>query len=59
MTFDCSIRAPHGGMWAIGVAQNPLMCFVAILAAVSLELLKKRVEASKKKCTIQIIVDNF
>lgn len=50
MAFDCSIRAPHGGIWVIGVVQNPLMYFVAILfgsvvAATILGLLKKKVEA--------------
>lgn len=50
MAFDCSIRAPHGGFWVIGVVQNPLMYFVAILvgsvvAAIILGLLKKDVEA--------------
>lgn len=50
MAFDCSIRAPHGGKWVIGVVQNPLMYFVDILAgsvvaAVLLGLLKKKVEA--------------
>lgn len=50
MAYDCSIRAPHGGIWVIGVVQNPLMYFVAILvgsvvAAIILGLLKKKVEA--------------
>ncbi|MFM1581515.1 fructose-specific PTS transporter subunit EIIC [Helcococcus bovis] len=48
MLFDCSLRAPHGGVWVIGVVQNPLMYLVAIVSgaivgAIILGMLKKKV----------------
>lgn len=46
--FNCGIRAPHGGLFVLGVVENPLMYLVAIaagtaVAAVMLGLLKKNV----------------
>ena len=32
MTAHVASPAPHGGIWIIGLAQNPLMFFVAVLA---------------------------
>ena len=32
MAFGCELRAPHGGIWVIGLITNPLMYVVAILA---------------------------
>ena len=48
MLFNCSLRAPHGGIWVIGVVENPIMYLVAIVAgslvaALLLGLLKKKV----------------
>lgn len=48
MLFDCSLRAPHGGVWVIGVVQNPLMYLLAIVSgaivgAIILGILKKKV----------------
>ena len=47
--FNCGIRAPHGGIFVIGVVQNPLMYLVAIaagtvVAACILGVLKKKVD---------------
>lgn len=49
MAFGCSLRAPHGGIWVIGVVENPLMYLVAVLAGalvggLLLGLLKKKPE---------------
>lgn len=46
MLFNCSLRAPHGGLWVIGVISNPVGYLVAVLAgslvgALALGLLKK------------------
>lgn len=48
MLFEASIRAPHGGIWVIGVVENPLMYLVsiisgAIVGAIILGLLKRKV----------------
>ena len=32
MMFNASLRAPHGGIWVIGVIENPLGYLIAILA---------------------------
>ncbi len=32
MAFGCELRAPHGGIWVIGLITNPLLYVVAILA---------------------------
>ena len=32
MIFGCSIRAPHGGIWVIGVIDNPLGYLIALVA---------------------------
>jgi PTS system fructose-specific IIC component len=32
MAFGCELRAPHGGIWVIGLIHNPLMYIVAIIA---------------------------
>lgn len=49
MMFDCSLRAPHGGIWVIGVIENPVMYLLAVAAgaivsAIVLGLLKKPVK---------------
>lgn len=49
MIFGCALRAPHGGIWVIGVVENPIMYLIAIIvgaivSAVLLGLLKKKVE---------------
>ena len=49
MLFDCSLRAPHGGIWVIGVISNPFGYLVAVLGgalvgALALGLLKKKVQ---------------
>lgn len=51
MLFGCSLRAPHGGIWVIGVVEKPVMYLAAIIAgaivsAILLGLLKKNVEKS-------------
>lgn len=48
MVFNCSLRAPHGGLWVIGVIENPIMYLLAIVvgslvAALLLGILKKKV----------------
>lgn len=48
MIFGCSIRAPHGGIWVIGVIQNPLGYIIALLIGsvagmLMLSLLKKKI----------------
>ena len=50
MLFGCSLRAPHGGIWVIGVIENPLGYLIAIVAgsivsAIMLGLLKKNIKA--------------
>jgi PTS system fructose-specific IIC component len=30
MAFDCALRAPHGGIWVIGLIDNPLGFLVAV-----------------------------
>ncbi|HEX6886560.1 MAG TPA: hypothetical protein VF143_00525, partial [Candidatus Nanopelagicales bacterium] len=32
MAFGSELRAPHGGIWVIGLVSNPLMYLVAIVA---------------------------
>ena len=32
MAFGCELRAPHGGIWVIGLIHNPVMYLVAIAA---------------------------
>ena len=49
MLFGCSLRAPHGGIWVIGVIENPLGYLMAIVAgaivsAIMLGLLKKSIK---------------
>lgn len=39
MLFGNSLRAPHGGLWVIGVISNPVMYVVAILAGAILTML--------------------
>lgn len=46
MIFSCALRAPHGGMWVIGVIDNPLFYILSILVgsivgALILGLVKK------------------
>ena len=48
MIFNCSLRAPHGGIWVIGVVENPIQYLLAIaigslVTAVILGLIKKKV----------------
>lgn len=52
MLFGCSLRAPHGGIWVIGVVENPMMYLVAVIAgavagAFILGILKKNVTEHK------------
>ena len=49
MFFDCTLRAPHGGIFVVPTIGNPLMYLVSILAgavvgAVILSLLKKPIK---------------
>lgn len=49
MLFNCSLRAPHGGLWVIGVIENPLGYLAAIVigsivGALALGVLKKKIE---------------
>ncbi|MDO5047288.1 MAG: fructose-specific PTS transporter subunit EIIC [Anaerococcus sp.] len=49
MIFSASLRAPHGGLWVIGVIENPIFYLIAILAgslvtALILGLLKKDID---------------
>lgn len=48
MIFNCSLRAPHGGIWVIGVIENPIMYLLSIVvgslvSALLLGILKKKV----------------
>lgn len=48
MLFGCSLRAPHGGIWVIGVVENPVMYLVSVIAgavvsAFILGILKKKI----------------
>ena len=36
MAFGCELRAPHGGIWVIGLVSNPLLYIVAIAAGTAL-----------------------
>jgi len=36
MAFGCGSRAPHGGIWVIGLVEKPFLWFIAILAGVAL-----------------------
>jgi PTS system fructose-specific IIC component len=31
MAFKCGSRAPHGGIWVIGLIEKPLLWFLAIV----------------------------
>ena len=47
--FNCSIRAPHGGLFVLGVVGNPLMYLLAIIAgsvvgAILLGMLRKKID---------------
>ena len=49
MVFDCTLRAPHGGIFVVPTIGNPLMYLVsifvgAIVGAVILSLLKKPIK---------------
>ena len=49
MFFDCTLRAPHGGIFVVPTIGNPLLYIVAVLvgaviSAICLGLVKKRVE---------------
>lgn len=49
MIFNCSLRAPHGGIWVIGVIENPIKYLIAIaigslVSALLLGILKKKVD---------------
>jgi fructose PTS system EIIBC or EIIC component len=35
MAFGCGSRAPHGGIWVIGLVEKPILWFVAIVAGVA------------------------
>ncbi|MDD3141847.1 MAG: fructose-specific PTS transporter subunit EIIC, partial [Lachnospiraceae bacterium] len=39
MAFECGSRAPHGGIFVIGIINNPLMFVVAILAGAIVAML--------------------
>ena len=50
MLFDCTLRAPHGGIFVVPTIGNPFMYLVSILigavvGAISLSLLKKQISA--------------
>jgi PTS system fructose-specific IIC component len=36
MAFGCELRAPHGGIWVVGLISNPVMFVVAIAAGTAL-----------------------
>jgi fructose PTS system EIIBC or EIIC component len=36
MAFGCELRAPHGGIWVIGLVSNPLLYIAAIAAGTAL-----------------------
>jgi len=49
MFFDCTLRAPHGGIFVVPTIGNPLMYLVSILigaivGAIILSLLKKPIK---------------
>jgi PTS system fructose-specific IIC component len=35
MAFHCGSRAPHGGIWVIGLIEKPLLWFLAIVIGVA------------------------
>lgn len=50
MIFGCGSRAPHGGLWVVGIISNPVGFVIALLvgsivAALILTLLRKKVNA--------------
>ena len=50
MVFDCTLRAPHGGIFVVPTIGNPLMYLLsiavgAVVSALILVVLKKKVEA--------------
>lgn len=54
MLFDCTLRAPHGGIFVLPVIGNPLGYVVALLAGsvvgcLSLAILKKPIESSEEE----------
>ncbi len=54
MAFNCTLMAPHGGIFVFPVVDHAVMYFLAlivgtVLGAVALGLLKKKVEAVKPK----------
>ena len=53
MAFACGSRAPHGGIFVIGIIDNPLMFFVSLLvgafvAMAGIALLKKPLSAEER-----------
>ena len=49
MIFNCALRAPHGGLWVIGVIDNPIKYLIAIaigsiVTALILGFAKKKVD---------------
>ncbi len=36
MAFGCELRAPHGGIWVVGLISNPVMFVVAVAAGTAL-----------------------
>ena len=50
MVFDCTLRAPHGGIFVVPTIGNPLMYLLSIavgsvVGALLLALLKKKIDA--------------
>ena len=52
MVFGCGSRAPHGGIFVIGIIDNPLMFLIAlvvgaVVAMAGIVLLKKPLKAEE------------
>ena len=58
MAFNCTLMAPHGGIFVFPVVGNPIMYVVALVAgtivgAILLGILKKTVENEQNRKNVQ------
>ncbi|MFO8069738.1 MAG: hypothetical protein R6U02_07210, partial [Alkalibacterium sp.] len=58
--WNVSIPAPHGGLFVVGIGQNPLLFIVALLigtmiSAIVLGIWKPKVEDTKKNMTANVM----
>ena len=59
MAFGCELRAPHGGIWVLGLIHNPLMYLVAIAAGTVLSAFLVTALKSRNPVTDEAIEDQL